>query len=118
MKSCADQYPACDLAACYPCYCGGLAAVEQNFAGDGDWLTTAKYECAPYIDSFDFKSMGIRCGGAAASACQISPLACEGQMQGAQNVALRGGGCLVYHTPQRPVLPHLHVQTMLPLHCS
>lgn len=61
MQSCSEQYPACELAACYPCYCGGLAAVDQNFAGDGDWLAAVKYECSPYIDSFDWRSMGIRC---------------------------------------------------------
>jgi hypothetical protein len=63
MAACADKGAAlCPLAACYPCYCGGLAAAEGQFAGDGDWLGIAKEECAPYIDSFDVRSTAVRVG--------------------------------------------------------
>lgn len=60
MATCAAQGDACSLSVCYPCYCGGLAAVASNFTSDGEWLSAAKTECAAYIDAFDWKSMAIR----------------------------------------------------------
>jgi len=62
MAACAAKGANCALSACYPCYCGGLTAVESQFAGDGDWLGAAKKECAPYINSFDVKSQSVKVG--------------------------------------------------------
>jgi hypothetical protein len=61
MSVCAAKGPGgCGLAACHPCYCGGLAAVEPSFAGDGEWLDAAKKACSPYIDAFDVRSTAVR----------------------------------------------------------
>ncbi|GBF87433.1 dynein heavy chain axonemal protein [Raphidocelis subcapitata] len=63
MSICAAKGPGgCGLAACHPCYCGGLAAVEPSFAGDGEWLDAAKKACSPYIDAFDVRSTSVRAG--------------------------------------------------------
>lgn len=63
MDSCANDGPAtCTLAACFPCYCGGLAAAAPAHASDGDWLGVAKAECATYVESYDVNSLAIRVG--------------------------------------------------------
>jgi hypothetical protein len=61
MSACAKKGAACALSSCYPCYCGGLAAVEAQYAGDGEWLDSAKHQCDVYVDSFDWRSLSIRC---------------------------------------------------------
>ncbi|KAI8468596.1 MAG: hypothetical protein J3K34DRAFT_477538 [Monoraphidium minutum] len=62
MLACMEHGSACPLFACYPCYCGGLATAGAAGADDGDWLAAAKEECGPYIDSLDWRSLGIRRG--------------------------------------------------------
>jgi hypothetical protein len=68
MTSCAQEGPAlCALAACAACSCGGLAsAAAAGLAGDdGGWLASAKAQCGPYIDAYDWRSLGVRRGGRA-----------------------------------------------------
>jgi hypothetical protein len=62
MASCAARGSSCALAACYPCYCGGLAAAEAEAGGDGEWLGAAKKECSAYVNSFDVRGQSVKVG--------------------------------------------------------
>lgn len=61
MHKCTLQGGSCMLSACYPCYCEGLRQAYDSYSADKGSVMSAKTQCAAYIDSYDVKTLGIKC---------------------------------------------------------
>lgn len=62
MAACTERGAGCALAACLPCFCGGLTFVSERSDSWSAYTDTIKKGCTPYVASADVRSLGVRIG--------------------------------------------------------